>query len=312
MAAMASKQASKQASNQAPKFRHRLEYGAFQLLYQLTKLLPRKALLAIGRGLGTFVWKVVGFRKKVILDNLTQAFGQEKDTVWIQNTAHEFYRNLGMTLMEFLASGHRSTQYLLDNIVFEGLENLEGVNAEGQGALLMSGHFGNFELLLPRAAREGFKVHAIVKPQSNKLIDKFHNDIRKREGVGIIHTGGTFQLIQKKMMAKEFVGLLGDQDAGRKGQFVEFLGRPASVSRGPATLAVKARCPLLMAFLYRQPDFSHVLKMSKKIEVDPSWDDETAISKLTEIHTAKLEEAVREAPAMYYWVHRRWKTQPPQ
>ncbi len=300
------------ASKPAPKLKHRLEYGAFQLLYQLTKLLPRRALLATGRGLGTFVWKVVGFRKKVILDNLTQAFGQEKDAVWIQNTAHEFYRNLGMTLMEFLASGHRSTQYLVDNVAMEGLENIEEVIAQGKGALLMSGHFGNFELLLPRAARQGFKVHGIVKPQSNKLIDKFHNDIRKREGVGIIHTGGSFQKIQNKMKAQEFVGLLGDQDAGRKGQFVNFLGRPASVTRGPATLAVKVGCPLFMAFLYRQPDYSHVIKISKKIEVDPSWNEETAIRKLTEIHTAKLEEAVREAPAMYYWVHRRWKTQPPQ
>ncbi len=296
----------------APKLKHRLEFGAFQLLFQLTKLLPRRALLAVGRGIGTFVWKVVRFRRKIILENLTRAFGQDKDAAWIHNTAHEFYRNLGMTLMEFLASGHRSPQFLLDNVVIEGMENIEDVLARGQGALFMSGHFGNFELLLPRAAMQGYKVHGIVKQQSNNLIDKFQNDIRKREGVGIIHTGGSFSIIQKKLKAGEFVALLGDQDAGRKGQFVEFLGRPASVTRGPATLAVKAGCPLLMAFLYRQPDHSHLLKISKMIEIDPAWDNETAIGKLTEIHTAKLEEAVREAPAMYYWVHRRWKTQPPQ
>ncbi len=296
----------------SPKFKHRLEYGAFQMLYQLTKLLPRRALLNMGRGIGTFVWKVIGFRRKIILDNLTQAFGQEKDSLWIQNTAHEFYRNLGMTLMEFLASGHRSPQFLLDNVVVEGMENIEEVIATGKGALFMSGHFGNFELLMPRVAMQGYKIHGIVKKQSNQMIDKFQNDIRKREGVGIIHTGGSFPIIQKKLLDGGFVGLLGDQDAGPKGQFVPFLGRPASVSRGPATLAVKAGCPLLMAFLYRQPDHSHLLKISKMIEIDPHWDNETAIRRLTEIHTANLEEAVREAPAMYYWVHRRWKSQPPE
>jgi len=294
----------------APKLKHRLEYGAFQLLFQFTKLLPRRALLAVGRGLGTFVWKVVGFRRAVILENLTAAFGPEKDAAWLQATALDFYRNLGMTVMEFLAAGHRSTQDLRDNVVVEGWEHVEALVAQGRAALFMSGHLGNFELMLPRAAAEGFKVHGIVKPQSNRLIDDFQNAIRAREGVGIIHTGGSFPRIFDALNNGEFIGLLGDQDAGRKGQFVEFLGRPASVSRGPATLAVKAGCPLLMAFVFRQPDGSHVLKIEPAIEIDPTWDNETAIRRLTEIHTERLAEAVRLAPAMYYWVHRRWKTRP--
>ncbi len=296
----------------AHKFKHRLEYGVFQFIFQLTKLMPRRALLAFGRGVGAFAWKVLAFRRQVILDNLQHAFGPEKDEAWILETAADFYRNLGMTLMEFLASGHRRSQDLVDNVVIEGREHIEELEARGKGALLLSGHFGNFELLLPRAALEGLAVHGIAKPQSNKLIDKFQNDIRTREGVGIIPTGGSFPRILKTLKDGGFVGLLGDQDAGPKGQFVEFLGRPASVSRGPATLAIKAGCPLLMAFLYRQPDHSHVLKIEPFVEMDPDLDDETAIARLTEIHTAKLEEAVRRAPAMYYWVHRRWKTPPPQ
>ncbi len=296
----------------AIRFKHRLEYGAFQILFQLTKLLPRPALLAVGRGLGTFVWQVARFRRGVIVENLTAAFGHEKDDAWILDTAAEFYRNLGMTLLEFLASGHRSSRDLLDNIVIEGQEHIEELVAQGRGALMMSGHFGNFELMLPRAAAEGYGVYGIVKPQSNKLIDKFHNSIRAREGVGIIHTGGSFPRIFDTLRRGEFVGLLGDQDAGRKGQFVEFMGRPASVNRGPATLAVKAGCPILVAFVYRQPDHSHVMKLEPLIEIDPAWDNETAIRRLTEIHTAKLAEAVREAPAMYYWLHRRWKTRPPE
>jgi Kdo2-lipid IVA lauroyltransferase/acyltransferase len=296
----------------ATKFKHRLEYGAFQLIFQLTKLLPRRALLATGRGIGSFVWNVVKFRRQVILDNLTHAFGSEKDDTWVQNTALEFYRNLGMTLMEFLASGHRSPQDLRNNVVIEGREHVEQLEARGEGALFVSGHFGNFELMLPRASLEGISVSGIAKPQSNKLIDAFHNKLRTREGVDIIPTGGSFPRILKIIEDGGFVALLGDQDAGSKGQFVDFLGRPASVSRGPATLAVKAGCPLLMVFLFRQPDNSHLLKIEPPIERDPTWDDETAIKRLTEIHTSKLEEAVRQAPAMYYWVHRRWKTRPPQ
>ncbi len=294
------------------KFKHRLEYGVFLFFFQLTKLLPRRTLLWVGRGIGSFAWKKLRFRRQVIINNLTHAFGPEKDEAWIQDTALEFYRNLGMTLMEFLASGHRRSQDLVDNVVIEGREHVEELEARGKGALMISGHFGNFELLLPRAALEGMSVYGIAKPQSNKLIDKFQNDIRTREGVDIIFTGGSFPRTLKALKSGGFVGLLGDQDAGSRGQFVDFMGRPASVSKGPATLAVRAGCPILMAFLYRQPDYSHVLKIEPVIEVDPAWDEETAIRRLTEIHTAKLEEAVRRAPTMYYWVHRRWKSSPVQ
>ncbi len=294
----------------APTIKHRLEFSVFWSVFQLTRLLPRRALLAVGRGLGTFVWRVVRFRRRIILDNLRHAFGAEHDEAWIQATALDFYRNLGMTLVEFLAAGHRRGADLERHVKFEGREHIEALVAAGRGAVYMSGHLGNFELMLPRAAVAGYRVSGIVKPQSNKLIDRFHNGLRAKEGVGIIATGGSFPRVLEALKRGEFVGLLGDQDAGRKGQFVEFLGRPASVNRGPATLAVKAGVPIIMAFVFRQPDGSHVLRIEAPLEVDPAWDQETAIRRLTEMHTARLAAAVREQPAMYYWVHRRWKTQP--
>jgi KDO2-lipid IV(A) lauroyltransferase len=294
------------------KLKHRLEYLVFQVLYQLTRLLPRRGLLAVGRGLGTFVWKVVGFRRQVILGNLTAAFGEEHDAAWIERTAHDFYRHLGMTLMEFLAAGHRSRQDLVDNIDVEGLEILDDLVAAGQAAVLVSGHFGNFELQLPRAAVQGIRAHGVVKAQSNRLIDGFYNGIRSREGVGIIYTGGAFPRILETLKSGEFVGLMSDQDAGPKGHFVKFMGRYASVTRGPATLAVQAGVPIVMAIVFRQPDNRHVIRIGPRIDIDPAWDEETAIRRMTERHTAALEEAIREAPAMYYWVHRRWKTRPPE
>jgi KDO2-lipid IV(A) lauroyltransferase len=296
----------------APTFKHRLEYAAFRLLYFLTRLLPWPAQLGVGRLLGAFVWHVGRFRRHIIQDNLRAAFGADHDDAWLAATGAAFYRHLGMTVMEFLAAGHRHTEDLVQNVVFEGQEHIQALMDRGLGGLVISGHLGNFELMLPRVAAAGYRAHGIVKPQSNRLIDKFHNGIRQREGVGIIPTGGSFPRILEALQRGEFVGVLGDQDAGNKGQFVPFLGRPASVNRGPATLAVRAGCPLLMVFVTRQPDYTHVMRIEPAIEVDPAWDEETAIRSLTEIHTARLEEAVRRDPAMYYWVHRRWKTQPPE
>ncbi|PID81793.1 hypothetical protein CSB20_01135 [bacterium DOLZORAL124_64_63] len=291
-------------------FKHRLEYAAFKGLFLSTRIMPRSWLLGLGRLVGSLVWKVAGFRRAIILDNLRHAF-PERDQTWRLRTAHTFYRNLGMTLMEFFASGNRSAEDLLRDVRLAGEEHLEGVLAGREAAVVVSGHFGNFELLLPRAGVGGIKAHGVVKPQRNKLIDQFLNSLRTRDGVGIVPTGGSVPRLLEVLGQGETVGLLGDQDAGGKGQFVNFLNRPASVHRGPAMLAVKAGVPLFGAFLFRQPDHSHVLEVSPPLRPDPAWDDETAIARLTEQHTALLEDAVRRQPEMYYWLHRRWKTRPP-
>jgi KDO2-lipid IV(A) lauroyltransferase len=294
----------------AHSLKHRLEYAAFKGLFLSTRLMSRPFLLWWGRLVGSLVWKVTGFRRAVILDNLRHAF-PERDHRWHLKTAHAFYRNLGMTLMEFFASGHRSAEDLERNVQLRGEENLQEVFAGREAAVLMSGHFGNFELLLPRAGVAGLKVHGVAKPQRNKLIDRFHNSLRMREGVGIVPTGGSVPRLLELLKQGESVGLLGDQDAGAKGQFVPFLNRPASVHRGPAMLAVKAGVPLVIFFLFRQPDHSHILEIAPALRRDPQWDDETAIARITEQHTALLEDAVRRRPEMYYWLHRRWKTRPP-
>ena len=83
--------------------RQLLDYSLLYILFLLARPLPRRFLLAIGRGLGTFGWRVVRFRREIVLDNLRHAFGNEKDDHQLKAVALAFYRNLGMTLMEFLA-----------------------------------------------------------------------------------------------------------------------------------------------------------------------------------------------------------------
>ena len=89
------------------KLKHWLEFSLFYAIFLLARPVPRTWLLATGRGLGVFFWRVVGFRKGIIRDNLRHAF-PDRDAAWIDTTAQSFYRNLGMTLMEFLASPWRS------------------------------------------------------------------------------------------------------------------------------------------------------------------------------------------------------------
>ena len=292
--------------------RQLLDFSLLYLLFLLARPLPRGFLLALGRALGSFVWKVVGFRRAVVLDNMRHAFGDDMDERQIQDLARSFYRNLGMTLMEFLSFPRLKQADFLDLVEIEGLDKLRKIVDEGRGALLVSGHFGNWELMGARVAAEGHKVSFIVKEQTNARVDRIQNDIRHRAGIGTIRSGGaSIKEMVRALRRKELIGLVGDQDAGPEGYFTEFLGRQASVFRGTAYFAWKLKVPIITGFIYRQPDGRHKLIVDEPFGVEPDWDEETAIARLTETHTRRLDAAVRKAPDQYFWLHRRWKTRPP-
>ena len=117
-----------------------------------------------------------------MLDNLRHAFGSEQDEAGLQRLALRFYRNLGMTLMEFLVFPRLRRRDFLELVEVEGARRIQAVAREGRGGLFVTGHYGNWELLAARAAAAGFKVTAAAKTQSNPMVDRIQNDIRRRAG----------------------------------------------------------------------------------------------------------------------------------
>ncbi len=292
--------------------RQRLDYALLYTLFLVARPLPRSWLLALGRALGSFVWRVVGFRREVVLDNLRHAFGQERSEQELRALAAAFYRNLGMTLMEFVAMPRLKPADVVDLVAIEGAEHIEAVARLGRGGVLVSGHFGNWELLGARVAAEGRPVNFIIKTQHNERVDRLQNEIRRGVGIGTIRAGASIKEMILALRRQEWIGLLADQDAGADGVFCEFLGRQASVFRGAAYLAWKLNCPLITGFIFRQPDGRHLVQADPPIEPDRNLPEDEAVRLLTEIHVRRLEAAVRRAPEQYFWVHRRWKTRPPE
>ena len=296
----------------ASRLRQNLDFGLLYLLYGLARPLPVSWLRGFGRGLGSFVWRVVGYRRAVVLDNMTHAFGGEKSPKEIRELARAFYRNLGMTLMEFLAFPRFKRQDIKGMVDLQGMEHLQELIDLGKGGILVSGHFGNWELMGARIACQEVPISFIIKPQSNLKVDRFQNEIRHRAGIGTIRSGAQIKHMIRALRNQELIGMLADQDAGPDGFFTEFLGRTASVFRGPAYFAWKLDIPMLPAFIFRQPDGSHVGRFMAPIHPDKSWTEEEAVARLTRAHVKLLESAIREVPEQYFWIHRRWKTRSPE
>jgi KDO2-lipid IV(A) lauroyltransferase len=288
------------------------DFAVLGLIYLFSRLLPLRAVPCVGRNLGRFCYRFVPVRRDVVLSNLRAAFGSELDEPAVRDLARRFYAHLGTTLLEFSTLDRRSPQQLAEFVTFARRDHLEALRAAGRGAILVSGHFGNWELLGAALAAHDYPTHYLVKSQRNKLVDRLQNDIRRRAGIGIIRTDGPITDMVRALRRGEFLGMLSDQDAGGAGLFVEFLGRPASVFRGAAKLAFRLKCPILVGFAVRQPDGRHRVITSEPIDADPAWDEETAVRELTKIHTQRLEAMIRTTPEQYFWVHRRWKTRPPE
>ena len=283
------------------------DYLLLRLIFLLARPLPFRALQRLGAGLGRLCWHLFPFRRDVVLDNLAGSFGDELDADQIRDLARDFYIQLGITLLEFCGYWRLSPRQLIDLVDVEGAEHIDTLRGFDQGALVVSAHFGNWELIGAWSAASGFDVSYLAKTQSNQRVDRLQNDLRGRAGVGVIRTGESLKQMIRVLRSGGLIGLLGDQDAGDSGLIMDFLGRPASVFRGTASLAWRLRVPMITAFVVRQRDGRHRLVMGEPILPDPQWDEETAVRELTRIHTQRLEAMVRKHPDHYFWVHRRWK-----
>lgn len=278
----------------------------------LVSLLPRRALLAFGRGLGSLVWRRGLYRREVVRANLRRAFGGTMDDAHRDAVAAGFFRHLGLNLVEFLLLGRLRPQEIRAWVDLEGLEHYRAAAAEGRGVLLVTGHFGNWELLAARLGAEGIPITFLAKSQSNAQSDRLLNATRARAGVRTLRAGGPLKEMVVALRRGEVIGLAADQDAGPEGCFAPFLGTPASFYRGAGYFAWKLKAPVVSGVIFRLSDGRHRLELGPPYEADPAWGEEEAVRRLTETYAQRLEAAVRREPAQYFWTHRRWKTKPPE
>ena len=287
---------------------HVLEGALIEALGVGFRALPWRLSLVVGAGCGN-VARVLGARVRVARDNLAHAFPElapaEREAI-----LERHYRELGRILAEYARLGPL-VRAPGDTVVAEahGLEHLERVRAEGRGAILLSGHFGNVELLGAWIGRR-HPVAFLTRPLSNPVADAWIERHRAEAGVETISTRAGLRRVYGALRANRWVAVLGDQDARRHGVFVPFLGRLASTPIGPARLALKTGAPIVMGHAMRCPDGRHVLELDPPVHADPGVPD--AAERLTALHAARLESWVRQQPEQWFWLHRRWKTPPPE
>ena len=191
------------------------------------------------------------------------------------------------------------------------LDTAIDVLLSGRGAVLVTAHYGSFEVVGHLLAAQGFDVTAIIRPEDNFYLNRFLVDSRRMLGLKLLDKKGAAAGAEGLLRDGSLVAFIGDQDAGRKGMFVDFFGTPASTYKSIGLLAMSADVPILVGYGRRLGDVAKYEVGIERVIHPHEWKEkDDPLRWITEEYTKSFERFIREEPSQYWWVHRRWKHQP--
>jgi KDO2-lipid IV(A) lauroyltransferase len=296
------------------------EYVAFRSIVCLANTLPTRASVQVTRFLAFVVHRLLPrklTRYQVARDNIRHAFGDRYGDDEIDRLIYEMWVHLFRLLVDAMQMPRKLRRYnCLDQVRFRRLDAGIRVMSTGRPVMVISGHFGNWELATYIFGLFGFPIGVVARDLDNPYMNRWYEQFRQRvRHIHISKNGGGADMVSI-LEQGGYLALLADQDAGRRGLFVNFFGRSASTFKSIALLALQHRALICVGYAYRlKDDFINQdgvrYEMGCEEIIDPlDYDGVDAIPAITQRYTAALERVVRRAPEQYFWVHRRWKSAP--
>jgi KDO2-lipid IV(A) lauroyltransferase len=285
-----------------------LEYILFLILEKTVPILPLSFSHFLAEIYAYVFYYIIPIRKKTAISNLKLAF-PEKDEKEIHKIVKGVYKNVLIVIFEFFYMRKLKTEGLKSIISVTNPEKYEECLARGKGVVVVSAHFGNWELMAHGVARViGHPVYVIVKKQSNEKLDVRINEIRESGGNKMIEMQNAPRGVLTALRENKIVAILGDQTAPKDNSVkVHFFVDGVPTFEGAARFAIKTGASVLFAAPVRNKDYSYTVEM-KEIDMAKYKDytDEN-IKALTQEHTSMLEAAIRKNPDHWLWFHRRFK-----
>jgi KDO2-lipid IV(A) lauroyltransferase len=288
-----------------------LAYAALRILVFFLHLFSVETNLRTARFLGRLLWKYYHRGRQRALDNLRASF-PDKDEQWIRQTGKRSFENIAMLAVDVfftpkLVRKDNWRQYSR----YKNAERVKWMMKENKGLLMVTGHYGNFEIIGYLMGLFGFNVYSIARPLDNKFISRYLYGIRENVGQKIIDKKNASELMEKLIAQGATLCFIADQDAGRKGIFVDFFGRPASTYKSIGLLAITNNLPIGVGCARRIDNRFFFEIVVNRIIFPEEWADKPDPLKwITAEYTKAIENFVREDPSQYWWLHRRWKHRP--
>lgn len=286
------------------KFMHLLEYSGYRMLEFAVTAIPSGWFEAVSRFLGRLAFRKIKIRREVSLNNLKIAFPEATEE-WRAQIAEASYIHFTRMVLEFMKMRKWTFREIQQMVDYEGDVPLERI-AEMPPGIIVSGHFGNWEVGIGFLHTFGLKSTVIQQRQKNLGVNERMKKLREKWGMEIVYPRGAVRACVQAIGRGRWVALLGDQDAGDRGVFVPFFNRLSSTHVGAAAIHLKTGAPLYTANCVRKENGRFQLELKKL-----PFNGEETLESIVAQYNLELERAIRQHPEQYFWMHRRWKTAAP-
>ncbi|HBR14802.1 MAG TPA: hypothetical protein DD723_04565 [Candidatus Omnitrophica bacterium] len=275
----------------------KLPYAAFRLFSSV--------FIAVGR---PFIKK----KQRLAMESLHIAFGKEKDEAEIRKIASACFNNFGRGMIDLIYFIDRPRK-ISECVSIEGKEHLDKALAAGNGAILVSAHFGNFILMYMGILQAGYKTNVIMRRTRDQTFESYISGFRNEQGLKTIYDLPPRQCVQQSIKAlrhNEVLFILLDQNYGTDGRvFVDFFGQKAATASGPVVFSKRTQSPILPVFIMREGGDRHKITIDPPVPLEKGRDEQEEIllnvAKLTQLIEARIRQHPHEWGG---WMHKRWKS----
>jgi KDO2-lipid IV(A) lauroyltransferase len=287
-------------------------YLVVRLIVCFLQALSWNAARKVAGALAWLAYRVDRRHRQVAADNLRHAFPGRFNEAELDRLVRSVYRHFCTLLIEIILMPRKlHPQNWRRHFDLGGGRRVVDHLLSGRPLLIVTGHFGNWEMAGYALGLFGFTTHAVARELDNPHLDAFLRRFRERTGQKILAKKGDFEQMQAVLDGGGVIATLADQDAGQRGLFVDFFGRPASTHKAIALLALEHRVPLAVAGIPKVAEpMGYRLEVEDIILPEEYADQPDAVRSITQRFTSALERLVRRHPEQYFWLHRRWKHQP--
>ena len=272
----------------------------------LARVLPLSWLRAIATGFGYLLCLLIPSRQRMAAENIRKAFGDRFTTTECRQIARRATINIAKTMLELLKMQYLRPEQVEKLVSLEGLEHLQAPHQRGQGVILLTAHFGNWELGGARITAERYPMVVIARDASEHFSASVINRARTRHNMTVIGREDLRAMI-RALRSNNILAILPDQHAARGGIVVDFLGRPAATAPGPAVLALRTGCAIVPFFAYRQPNGTLHTRLFPPLEFTATANPDKDIRALTQKINQTIGAQIAEHPEQWLWLHNRWK-----
>lgn len=284
------------------RFHHKISYASLTLFSGWLRSLSEAERDRLGIRLARVAYYLLGLRKKDSLKNISIAFPEKSDgdrQVILKKT----YSFFAQMFLQFLSI---PKSYKFIDIDVEGQELLDRSLAKGKGIILATGHFSKWEIMSAWLGYSGYPCVAVALRQKNRGADIFFREFRENTGMRMIFRKSSLKHMHRVLKENKILILGSDQDAKKRGVFVNFFNTPSSTPKGVARFHLQTGSDMFFITCHVKQNGIY------KIHIQPIVPEgESTVESITQAFTTLLEEKVREFPEQYFWFHRRWKTKPP-